>query len=170
MKPHLNAAILLIAALLTPVLAHAQTGDREQAVVINADRAEYSEQKQQQTLTGNVTITQGSLKIEADKIIVILDNGDLGHMDAYGQPARFQQLDDNGELTRGQGDHIAYSSNNGQLLIKKNARLNTPQQALSGEEIDYNINTHSARAEGGEGRVNIIFQPKKETSQKDSKK
>jgi len=73
-------------ALLAPLLGHALPEDATKPVEISADRTEFDNGKQQHTLSGNVQITQGSMRISADRITLQLKNGEitevLGHLTA----------------------------------------------------------------------------------------
>ncbi len=157
-------ALWLGAVLACAPLVHvtAMESDKQQPVVVTADRSEYSEALQQQTLIGNVFVMQGSLKVRADKIIIYLKAGALDHFDASGQPTTFEQLDDNNQLVTGQANRIEYSATSDQAVFTGAAKLENPKQSLSGNRIDYNMATQAASAEmdeAGKQQVHIIIQP-----------
>ena len=138
--------------------ANGLESDRRQPLVVIADRSEYSEKLQRQTLTGNVVVTQGSLRIRADKIVIHLNQGALDRVEASGQPADFEQLDDREQRITGQGGRVQYSAVTGQMAITGKAVLTNPRQSLSGERIDYNIDTQAVEAQGDDGQVKIVIQ------------
>ena len=153
------ALCLLLGLTVASPLTYARKSDAEQPVVVTAKRSEYSEAEQRQTLTGDVVIKQGSLLIHADKVIVYLKDGAMDRVDANGEPATYQQLDEEGQLIEGESLLVKYNAATGQLVLIGKAKLRNPSQFLSGERIDYNTNTQAAAADGGDERVNIIIQP-----------
>ena len=128
-------------------------------MVATADRSDYNGELQLQTLTGNVAIKQGSLQIYADKIIIGLVQGGLESIDASGRPVTFEQLDDERRPIKGQATRLLYSPASNQVQLIGNAVLTSPTQSLSGDLIDYNMNTQAASAQGGDEQVHIVIQP-----------
>ncbi len=157
---------LSAALILAPVnRAIGLASDKEQPAVVTADRSEYSEQLQQQTLIGNVLIVQGSLRVRADVIVIGLVEGALDSVDASGRPAIFEQLDDARQRVTGQATRVLYSATSDQLQLVGDARLTNPSQSLSGDRIDYNMDTQAATAQGGKDQVNIVIKPQQSDSQ-----
>ena len=69
--------------------------DRDQPANIEADNTEIDFKTGIRTLTGNVLIVQGSLRIKADKLVAIYTKkGDLEKATAWGSLARFKQRQD----------------------------------------------------------------------------
>lgn len=161
--PILWLAIALICAPVSSAIG--QSSDRDQPVVVTADRSEYSGELQQQTLTGNVVIEQGSLRINADKIVIGLVQGALDNIDASGRPATFEQLDDEGRKIKGQATRVQLSVASNRLQLLGDAVLSTPTQSLSGDRVDYNLNTQAASAVGGDEQVHIVILPVKSETQ-----
>ncbi|MEM7209326.1 MAG: lipopolysaccharide transport periplasmic protein LptA [Pseudomonadota bacterium] len=154
-----RAALALVASLGLGY-AQAQTSDRDQPLLATADSSEYSESEQHQILSSNVVITQGSLKMTADRIVIKLKDGAVHAIDATGSPVRFEQLNDDGEKISGNADRVTYSAGSGLLTLDGTASLKAPRQSLEAEHIDYNINSHAAAAQGSDrGQVNIVIQP-----------
>ncbi|MFZ6043748.1 lipopolysaccharide transport periplasmic protein LptA, partial [Vibrio natriegens] len=77
----------------------ALSNDTEQPIYINSEKQELDIQKNIVTFTGSVVLRQGSIDIRADRIVVTRPNGQEGKetIDAYGNPATFHQLMDNGK-------------------------------------------------------------------------
>jgi len=134
-------------------------------MVVTADRSDYSGELQQQTLLGNVAIKQGSLQIYADKIIIGLVQGALDSIDASGQPATFEQLDDEQQKIQGQATKVLFSVASNEVQFIGDAVLSTPTQSLSGDRINYNIITQAATAEGDDKQVHIVIQPVQSNTQ-----
>jgi len=167
--PHRSKSLMstaLAAALIFAPVSRAigLESDRDQPAVVTADRSEYNEQLQQQTLIGNVLIVQGSLRVRADTIVIGLVDGALDSVNvAFGHDALMDPWYSFGshdmlEVAH-MGLHVAQMTGVDQLQLVGDARLSNPTQSLSGERIDYNMNTQAASAQGGENQVNIIIQP-----------
>jgi lipopolysaccharide export system protein LptA len=73
------------------MVAHAERADRDQPVNIEADRVEIDDQKKEAVFEGNVVLTQGTLMLKADRIIVDQDETGFQSGIAFGRPAYFRQ-------------------------------------------------------------------------------
>ena len=150
---------LTLAGLNHPVLA--RQSDLEQPIDIRADRSEFDEKAGTQTLTGNVEITQGSMRITADMIAIALKDNALSTIMGTGSPIRFEQQNEAGQLMRGEAQRISYDALAGTLILEGKATLSQPKQELVSERITFNARTQKVSAEGGPtaGRVSIQIQP-----------
>lgn len=142
----------------------ALTSDFEQAIDVKADRSEYDEKAGHQSLSGNVLITQGTMKIKADNIIVKLDSQNrLSVIEGTGSPIVFEQKNEKGDLVRGTCSNIRYDAAKGLLTLSGTATLTEPKQRLKSEKIVFNAITQTVVAEGGKsGQVSITLQPPKQ--------
>lgn len=142
----------------------ALTSDFEQPIDVKADRSEYDEKAGHQSLSGNVLITQGTMKIKADNIIVKLDSQNrLSVIEGKGSPIVFEQKNEKGELVRGTCSNIRYDAVKGLLTLSGTATLTEPKQRLKSEKIVFNSITQTVVAEGGKsGQVSITLQPPKQ--------
>jgi len=161
-RPDLRSGLLCLALLLLapapPALA--KTLDFQQPVNIKADRSEFNEKEGVQSLSGNVVITQGTIQIKADKIIVKLKDNKLDTIEGSGKPIYFQQESDAGELVTGESENILYEAANGRLTLSGSATLSEPRQNLRSDRIVFDSITQTVVAEGGKtGRVSITIQP-----------
>ena len=75
-------------------LSFAERTDREKPIHIEADRVMVDDAKQISTFDGNVQMRQGTLFIEASKIVVTQDKKGFSQMTATGQLAHFRQKRD----------------------------------------------------------------------------
>ena len=149
---------LLLALPGAPLMARAD--DRTKPININADTSEYDERAGTQVLYGNVEISQGSMVIKADRIVVELRNNALYRISGNGNPIRFQQLTENDELMRGQSNEITYNTQTSEITFKGNAEFERPGQKFTGHTISYNMAELTFKAAGNQtGRVNIVLQP-----------
>ncbi len=148
-------------------LALARQNDLEQPIDIRADKSEFDEKAGTQTLTGNVEITQGSMRITADRIAIALKDNALSTITGTGSPIHFEQQNEAGQLMSGEAQRISYDALAGTLILEGKATLNQPKQKLVSERITFNARTQKVSAEGGPtaGRVSIQIQPPTSTDQ-----
>ncbi|MBX2886558.1 MAG: lipopolysaccharide transport periplasmic protein LptA [Granulosicoccus sp.] len=153
--------LFLLAALLIVSPAQSRESDATQPINVRADRSEFDEKAGLQTLTGNVEISQGTMKINADSVAISLKDNALSKIVGKGSPIRFQQENEAGELMQGEARQIVYDALNGTLLLEGSASLKQPRQNLVSERITFDSRTQKVSAEGGgsTGRVNIQIQP-----------
>lgn len=138
----------------------AKQSDLEQPIDIRADSSEFDEKAGIQSLSGNVQITQGTLKISADFIAITLKDNALNKIEGRGSPILFTQENEAGELMKGEAREIMYNASNGTLVLKGAASLSQPKQSLTSEQITFNTRTQKVNAQGGNnGRVSIQIQP-----------
>ena len=88
-----TAAALLPLALFA-FAARAEKGDKEKPINYSADAGDVNYQTKIGTLTGNVIITQGTLTIHADKIVLKQNPDNSMSASAFGNPVTFRQKRD----------------------------------------------------------------------------
>ena len=149
--------------------------ENQQPITIEADRATLDEKKGISTYSGHVLLTQGDIKINADKLIVHSKKGDLSHVTALGTPVRYlQKGKQTSEDITGEANTMEYFAQEKRLLLLENAKLTQGGNAFSGNRIDYDTQKEvvtAAVAESGEQRVQVTIQPqslKDGSSPKDS--
>lgn len=160
----LAAGLLCIAA-----SALALKTDRNQPINIQADHGDFTNDSKANTgtgvYTGHVLITQGSIRITADKAVMHLLNGQIQTADITGAPATFQQQPDSGALVHGTAAEITYNQNTDEVDLLGNAFLQQGGRVFTADVIHYNTSTEHVIATGGEngGRVHITIPPKAAT-------
>ncbi len=160
MKTANKFRLILILLLAIPLSLQARKSDFAQAIDVQADSSEFDEKSGLQILRGNVEISQGSMKIQADEITVDLQLGKLSLIRGKGSPIIFQQENEDGELVVGRCEEIEYDAAKATLKLSGNASLTQPNQELSGDVILFESKTQKVLAEGGKDRrVNIKIQP-----------
>src|ERR1700680_4935710 len=105
---------LALGALLTLNMApaaHAERADRDKPVNLEADRVTVDDAKQVATFEGNVVLTQGTLTIRGDRMVVQQDADGFKHGVAYGNLASFRQKREGyDEYIEGYAERIEYDS------------------------------------------------------------
>ena len=170
----------LLALTLCAGLVHGRESDREQPMEIESDYQktllEDSGGKGGVTeLRGNVRMTQGSLKIHADRATLYQHPGnardaqgnDVGgtvsRVVLTGRRAHLEERQDNGgALIRADAQTIDYDADTG--IAKLQGDVNVVQQGrgeFSGPQMVYNTRTSEIESDASSGgRVRLIIQPK----------
>ncbi len=91
--------------------ALAKTGDTDQPIHIESDQQSLDMQGNVVTFTGNVVVTQGTIKINADKVVVTRPGNEKGKevIEGFSNPATFYQMQDNGKPVKGRASKCATS-------------------------------------------------------------
>ena len=161
----------LACAMIAPPLAWAERADREKPVNLEADRVDLDDAKKEVVFEGNVTLTQGTLQIKADKIIVKQDADGFQYGIAYGSPAHFRQKREGfDDFIEGFGDRLEYDGKADKMQLFTNARIQRGRDEVRGDYIAYNAITEFFQVIGGgktaatpgnpQGRVRAVIQPK----------
>ncbi|WP_227429692.1 lipopolysaccharide transport periplasmic protein LptA [Psychrobacter sp. I-STPA6b] len=142
--------------------SHALPSDANQPIKLLADRATYSERTGVTTYSGDVIITQGTLKLTASNLTVNLADGrSIQTAVATGRPATMQQVvtQEKG-LAKGQANEIVYNAVTGIVTLTGNARLTQNGASFSGNVIRYSLKVGDVEATaGGSQRVELIIPP-----------
>src|SRR5262245_34015295 len=88
---HLPTLALLAFVVLRLPVAQAARSDRDKPVNIEADRLSLDDLKKESVFEGNVQLTQGSLLLRADRVVVRQDEQGFNFAFATGAPAYFRQ-------------------------------------------------------------------------------
>lgn len=159
----LNLNVAMASALLAASLpALALTGDTDQPIHIESDQQSLDMQGNVVTFTGNVIATQGSIKINADKVVVTRPGGEKGKeiIDGYGNPATFYQMQDSGKPVKGHASHMHYELQNDLVVLTGNAYLEQLDSNITGDKITYLVKEQKMQAVSDKGkRVTTVLVP-----------
>lgn len=162
--------LLVLSALLIAASAFALTSDKNQPMNIQSDHGEWQNDANSSQgtgiYTGHVIITQGSIRITAERAVVHTLNGELQTADITGQPATFQQQPDSGELMHGIADHIHYNSDANLVDLIGHAHMQQGVREMTADVIHYNTASEHAIADSGKTseRVHIVVPPKQKSA------
>ena len=161
-KNSLNA-LLLGSLLISSLPALAVTGDSEKPVNIDSVNQALDLQGNVATFTGNVIVTQGTIKITADKVVVTRPGGDSNKtiVDAYGNPATFYQMQDNGKPVKGHAAKLHYELANDFVELTGNAFIEQQDSNIKGDRITYLVKEQKMQAysQGQSKRVTTVLVP-----------
>ena len=163
---------LLAAALAAAPPAHAERIDREKPVNIEADRMTVDDIKKESVFEGNVTLSQGTLTLRADRVVVKQDAAGFNFAYAYGRPAYFRQKREAvDEYVEGFAERMEYDGKQDKLQMFTNAQVKKGLDEVRGDYISYDAVTEFYQVLGGgkqtatttnpQGRVRAVIQPKK---------
>jgi len=163
-------ALAAASALVAPA-AFAERGDRDKPINIESNSMAADEAQRTATFDGKVVLTQGSLVIRADRIVVRQDSEGFQYGVATGNPATFRHKQDGSAgYIDGQALRIEYDSKADRIELFKDARLRRD----TGDDIRGDFISYDARSErfsvksaneasdaNREGRVRATIMPKK---------
>lgn len=162
-----SAAILSLCASIT---AFAEAADRNKPIELEADSVIVDDAKKISTYIGNVVLTQGTLVIHADKLIVREDRNGFQHSTSTGNPTTFRQKrEGKNEYMTGSGRRIEYDGRMDKVQLYTKAWVKRGEDIVYGDYISYDANAEYAEVIGGKksesagpssGRVRAIIQPK----------
>ena len=159
----LSLKIALVSALLAASLpALAKTGDTDQLIHIESDQQSLDMQGNIVSFTGNVVVTQETIKINADKVVVTRPGGQQGReiIDGYGNPATFYQMQDNGKPVKGHASKMHYELQNDFVVLTGNAYLEQLDSNIKGDKITYLVKEQKMQAFSDKGkRVTTVLVP-----------
>lgn len=149
---------------LMAVGAQALPSDRSEPISLEADEAERDDVKGTTRYSGNVVMQQGSMKINADQIVIYSEKDKVTKIAATGKPARYEQKPTaETAVVVAQANTLEYSLLDESLHLVEKAFLEQEGTSLSGNRIDYDVKKSVVKA-GGETktheRVRMIINPK----------
>jgi lipopolysaccharide export system protein LptA len=170
-------AATLLAAL--PGLSHAERADRDKPVNIESDRMTVDDQNKVNIFEGKVVLTQGTLVLRSNKLVVTQDAAGFQRGIASGGPnglAHFRQKrEGSDEYTDGEADRIEHDNKLEQTELFGHAWVRSGKDDVRGEYIFVDGKTGNYSATSGPngtsaaatgGRVRAIIQPKGKSAAK----
>ena len=161
---------LAVALSLSSPAASAERADRSKPMTLESDQpCIVSLQKQTSVCSGNVSITQGSLILRADRLE--LRETPEGYQMAQaiggaGKPASYRQKrDGSDEVIEGQAQRIDYDSKAGTLRFEGQAQVRRLQGGVQADEISgalivWNSLSETFSASNPGGRVRAVITPR----------
>ena len=149
----------------------AENADREKPLHLESDRVFIDDVKQTSVFEGKVQLTQGTMLIQAEKIVLTQDKQGYKHCTATGKPASFRQKHEGtDEYMEGYGERIEYDTRAETVDFFVQARVKREQDDVQGDHISYSTRTEIFQVSGDQdyaggpnkGRVHAVIQPSKE--------
>lgn len=151
----------------------AERGDSDKPVHLESDRATVENTGRSNSndrisvFTGNVVLTQGTLIIRSDKMVIRENANGFQNVTAYGNLVSFRQKRDGmDEYIEGWGERMEYDSAADKVELFNRARLKRGLDEVHGDYISYNATTEFFQVNNGiktksNSRVHAVIQPKK---------
>lgn len=159
---------------------YAENADRDKPIHLESDRVVIDDVKQTSVFEGEVELTQGTLRIQAEKVVLTQDKQGYKHCTATGKPASFRQKHEGtDEYMEGYGERIEYDTRAETVDFFVQARVKRDQDDVQGDHIAYSTRTEVFQVSGDpnqandpdKGRVHAVIQPKtQETSGSNTQK
>lgn len=157
--------LLSIPLLLIPLSSHALSEDRNQPIKIKADSVTINEKTGISIYKGNVVFTQGSLILNGSKIVIHQPDGNVSKILVDGQPATFQQQQDNSpDIVHAKAGKMKYITKDERVYLSQNASISQGDNLLEGNEIEYNTRNSTVTAKkssDNKNRVHVVIEPTK---------
>ena len=167
----------LLLALSLPALA--ERADREKPINLEADRISIDDVKKVQIFEGNVVLTQGTLQIRANRLLVTQDADGFQKGSAQGGAnglARFRQKrEGKDEFIEGEGERIEHDARNEKTEFFVRAWVKSGLDEIKGNYVSYDALTEKYLVTSGgetktaagttQARVRAIIQPKGKNSE-----
>jgi|SRR5690554_2144914 len=166
--------ILCSALALTSVSALAERADRDKPINIEADRVVVDDRNRTHTFEGNVVLTQGTLVMRGNKLVVVqgadgfqtgVATGGGGKLATFRQKREASQ-----EYIEGEAERIEYDSRKEMAKLFGQARIQSGQDILTGDVIEYDALTENYTAfrlppkgsgkPADDSRIRMTIQPK----------
>jgi lipopolysaccharide export system protein LptA len=156
-------------------LSLAERADRNKPMHMEANSVFVDDINHTSTFDGNVQLLQGTLSIQADKIVVVQDKDGFQHCTASGRLAHFRQKRDAvNEYVEAYGERIEYDTHSEIAEFFGQARIRREGDDVRGEHIVYNTRTEVFQVSGAPadnsadttrtGRVTVVIQPQNKAS------
>jgi lipopolysaccharide export system protein LptA len=131
-----------LACLLCSVPSSALDSDKNAPVAIKADTTSIDFRTGKRVLTGNVEVSQGTMYIAADKIVLVYAGDKIDTATAYGNPVKFRQMPEGQtELVHGEGKKLLLEQAKNLVTLIKNAKLTQSGSVITGKVIYYDTLT-----------------------------
>lgn len=172
MKQLFTIGLLLLSQCFS-LQARAEAADRDKPIELEADKVIVDDAKKISTYLGDVVLTQGTLVIHADKLIVREDINGFQHSTSTGNPTTFKQKrEGKNEYMEGNAQRIEYDGRMDKVQLYTKAWVKRGEDIVYGDYISYDANAEYAEVIGGataagsstNGRVKAIIQPKNKTN------
>lgn len=173
MLRNLLTTTLALCLISHPVLA--ERADRNKPIHVEANRLTMDDDQRVQILEGDVLLTQGTLRIQSDKLVITEDAQGFQKGVATGGPkgkATFRQKrEGKTDYVEGEGERIEYDTRTEVAELFQKAWVKSGQDLVKGEYIWYDSVSEKYTANSAlpgnvndrTGRVRAILQPRNKT-------
>ena len=156
---------------LVPHLVCAEKADRDKPTQVEANRMSADDARRLNIFEGDVVVTKGTIRLNADRLVVRQDAEGFQFATATGKPARFRQRQDakpgekEGIWIEGEALRIELDDRNQKIELFDSARVSRGGDEVAGDYIfvdqrsDF-YQVSSGKNPAAKGRVKAVIQPK----------
>ena len=160
--------IFLLISLIISFDVLSEKSDKDKPIEIEADSMTVDDSKSTSIYEGDVILTQGTLIIKADTLIVREDKQGFQHSTSIGKPTTFKQkMEGSDKFIQGKALRIEYDGHMDKIHLYKNAEVKRGDDIVVGDYITYDANAEIAQAmsnnssaSGKKSRTKAIIKPK----------
>lgn len=144
--------------------------DSDKPISIKADSAEINENTGISIYRGNVHVTQGSMVLTGDTVVIESDDKKVRKIKSEGNLSTFRQTSDDGKTVHAQAAKMVYDIGKKQIMLTENAKLTENGNTFASDSIVFHTDkkTVSGGNSAGSGRVNITVLPETVTDKPSS--
>jgi lipopolysaccharide export system protein LptA len=172
--------VTALALLLLAAPAAAEKADREKPIRYSANNLDGNEAEQTVLLSGRVEVTQGTIVMKADRVVLKQQSDGTYNVSATGKPVTFRQkMDNSDEYVDAQALRVEYLGAKDLVELYDQSWIKRGKDELRGNFLTYNSATGAFAGRGswppagqpaGDGRVTGVIQPKpKDPAKPDAK-
>ncbi|HET8818029.1 MAG TPA: lipopolysaccharide transport periplasmic protein LptA [Xanthomonadaceae bacterium] len=160
--PVVAAAFVLALGLAAASDAGARSSDRNQPMDLVSDRSSCGvDGTGACEFSGNVQISQGTLRISAAQATLHRVDGDISRVVLTGSPVILRQEMDDGTPMTARAAQVDYDLRSEVVVFTGGVNIEQPRGTLSGERVVYNLQTGQVEGGGeGAGRVRMRILPR----------
>jgi len=157
----LKNTILTLAILIYSSQVLALTDDSTKPINIQADSAEINDTTGVSTYTGNVKISQGSMVLTGDIVVLQTAKKKVQTITSEGQLSTFKQTTDDGRKINAEAEKMVYSITGNKVVLTNNAKLTEAGNTFTSDKITFYTDKEIVKAGSSTGndRVNITVFP-----------
>ena len=137
--------------------------DKNEPIYLESDSAKWDEESQKSTYRGNVIVTQGSMLLTGNLLIVSSKNNEINKMVINGEKATYKQKTRNGKIVNGVAKKIEYYVDSSKIIFLNDAVLTQSNNIVKSNKIIYLTNSENIIAgdKKGKSRVKMTLEPSK---------
>jgi lipopolysaccharide export system protein LptA len=167
----MKRALITGLLLLSPGIVFGEKADRDKPTQVEANRMSADDARRLNIFEGDVVVTKGTIRLDADRLVVRQDAEGFQFATATGRPARFRQRQDpkpgekEGVWMDGEALRIELDDRNQKIELFERARVSRGCDEVAGDYIFVDQRSDFYEVKGGKdggakGRVKALLQPK----------
>ena len=166
----MKRALLAATLCLVSVCAFAEKADRDKPTQVEANRMSADDARRLNVFEGDVVVSKGTMRLNADRLVVRQDAEGFQSATATGRPARFRQRQDpkpgekEGIWVVGEALRIELDDREQKIELFERARVNRGGDEVAGDYILVDQRSEFYQVSSGKGaakgRVKAVIQPK----------